>query len=192
MMGSMAMIRMPTFREAAVSSSLERMNLVFSYPSRTKAFTTRMATRFSCTVLFRLSIFFCITSNRRLQIFISSTMAAAMTGMTASSTRESLGLMDAVTMRAATRVTGARVSIRRPMASIMVMALTSLVMRVMSEAEENRSMSAKENSCTWSNSPWRRFAPKPWLHTAENRAESTPKAMAARESASMAAPMRRI
>ena len=31
------------------------------------------------------------------------------------------------------------------------------------KAEEKRSMSAKENSCTLSNRHWRRLAPKPWL-----------------------------
>ena len=49
-------------------------------------------------------------------------------------------------VKAAISITGARISIRRPMASIIVMAFTSLVMRVIREAEEKRSISAKEKS----------------------------------------------
>ena len=74
------------------------------------------------------------------------------------------------------------------MASIMVMALTSLVMRVMREAEEKRSMSAKENSCTLSKRHCRRLPPKPWLAKAAYLAASTPHTMAAPASTSIRAP----
>ena len=68
-----------------------------------------------------------------------------------SSTTASRALRYRLTPRATSSITGARTSIRSPIASIMVMALTSLVIRVIREAEENRSISAKENSCTLSN-----------------------------------------
>ena len=112
--------------------------------------------------------------------------------MTTSSTTASRGLMEMLIPRAAMSITGARTSIRRPIFNIMVMALTSLVMRVMREAEEKRSMSAKENSCTLSKRHWRRLAPKPWLAKVAYLAESTPKAMDSRERASMTAPSRKI
>ena len=90
-------------------------------------------------------------------------------------------------------ITGARTSIRRPIFNIMVMALTSLVMRVMRGAEEKRSMSAKENSCIpyqrGTGAGWRR---SPWLAKVAYLAESTPKAMDSRERASMTAPSRKI
>ena len=89
-------------------------------------------------------------------------------------------------------ITGARTSIRRPMASIMVMALTSLVMRVIREAEEKRSISAKENSCTLSNRHWRRLPPKPWLAKAAYLAASTPQAMEKPASTSINAPSWKI
>ena len=104
--------------------------------------TTRMATRFSCSVLFRPSILVCITSKSLVQIFIKMPMARIISGMTTSSTTASRGLMEMLIPRAAMSITGARTSIRRPIFNIMVMALTSLVMRVMREAEEKRSMSA--------------------------------------------------
>ena len=74
----------------------------------------------------------------------------------------------------------------------LVMALTSLVIRVMREAEENRSMSAKENSCTLSNRHWRRLAPKPWLAKVAYFAEPTPQAMAKRDNRSIRPPIRKM
>ena len=119
-------------------------------------------------------------------------MTITITGMTTASTRASRALREMLMARAAMSITGARTSIRSPMASIMVMAFTSLVMRVMREAEEKRSMSAKENSCTLSNRHCRRLAPKPWLAMVAYLAEPTPQAMAIRASASMAAPRIKI
>ena len=74
------------------------------------------------------------------------------------------------------------------MASIMVMLFTSLVMRVMREAEEKRSISAKENSCTLSNRHWRRLAPKPWLAKAAYFEASTPQSIETAASTSISAP----
>ena len=149
--GRMAMIRRPTARAASISSSLDFLNFFRSKSSRTKALTTRMATRFSWRVLFRLSMRFCMVSKSLTHTFISRPMTRTMRGITTTSTSASRALREMLMARAAMSITGARTSIRRPMASIMVMAFTSLVMRVMREAEEKRSISAKENSCTLSN-----------------------------------------
>ena len=86
------------------------------------------------------------TWKSRLHTLIKRPMARTSRGMVTSMTRASSPLMLMATARAATSITGARTSSRRAMVTIIWMALTSLVMRVMREAEENRSMSAKENS----------------------------------------------
>ena len=88
------------------------------------------------------------TWKSRLHMLIRTPMAMTSRGMVTSMTTASSALMLMATARAATNITGARTSIRRAMVTIIWMALTSLVMRVMREAEENRSMSAKEKSCT--------------------------------------------
>ena len=89
-------------------------------------------------------------------------------------------------------ITGARHSIRRPMFSIMVMAFTSLVVRVMREAEENRSISAKEKDWILSNRHWRRLAPKPWLAKVAYLALSTPNTMARTDRRSITPPNRKM
>ena len=113
---------------------------------------------------------------------------SAMKGMTTSRMEASFLLMEKLMVSAKMSMAGARKSMRRLIFSIMVMALTSLVMRVMRDAEEKRSISAKENSCTLSNSAWRRLAPKPWLAKVAYLADSTPQAMAAREMAIISTP----
>ncbi|MPM63716.1 hypothetical protein SDC9_110598 [bioreactor metagenome] len=183
---------MATASPASVSASLARENLSFSYAPRTKAFTTRMATRFSCTVSLSPSILRCMASNSLMLTIISSTMASPITGMTARSTPARATLMEAVITSAAIISAGARASIRRPMVTSCCMVFTSLVMRVISEAEENRSISEKENSCILSNIAPRRLAPKPRPLMAANLAESTPQTMANTASTSISAPFFKI
>ena len=115
-----------------------------------------MATRFSCSVLFRPSILVCITSKSLVQIFIKMPMARIISGMTTSSTTASRGLMEMLIPRAAMSITGARTSIRRPIFNIMVMALTSLVMRVMRVLVPMVSISVKPSLWMCSNRAWRR------------------------------------
>ena len=74
---------------------------------------------------------------------------------------------------------GDRSSRRRVMFTPFCTWLMSLVMRVMREAEEKRSMSAKENSCTLSKRHWRRLAPKPMAALAASTAAPTPQPSAA-------------
>ena len=133
-----------------------------------------------------------MVSNSLVHIFISTAMTSTISGITTSSTTASRALRYRLMISAATSITGARTSIRRPMASIIVMALTSLVMRVMREAEEKRSISAKENSCTLSNRHWRRFPPNPWLAKAAYLAASTPQVMEMAASTSISAPSWKI
>ena len=78
------------------------------------------------------------------------------------------------------------------MPTICWIALTSFVRRVMSEAEEKRSMSVKEKSCTLSNMALRRFAPKPWLAVADRRVLTRPAAMLSTLSSSMMPPIFRM
>ena len=192
MMGIMAIIRIPTVSPAVISSSLARLNFFRSWSSRTKAFTTRMATRFSWSTLFSPSIFFCMASKSLVHTFMSTAIASTIRGMTTRRITASRALRYRLTPRAAMSITGARTSIRRPMASIMVMAFTSLVMRVMREAEEKRSMSAKEKSCTLLNRHCRRLPPKPWLAKAAYLAASTPQAIETAARTSIAAPRVKI
>ena len=146
MTGIMAIIFMPTSRPACMSASLERLNFRRSWSSRTKAFTTRTPIKFSCKTLFRPSMRFCMTSNNLVHTFISTAITPTITGMTTSSTSASRAFRARAMDMAAASITGARTSIRRPIASIMVIAFTSLVIRVMRDAEEKRSMSANEKS----------------------------------------------
>lgn len=90
--GMMAMMRMPTDSPAPVRSSLEVLNFFRSWSSRTKAFTTRMATRFSCRVLFRASILVCRVLNSLVQVFIRYPMTSIIRGMTTAKIRASLAL----------------------------------------------------------------------------------------------------
>ena len=90
--GMMAMMRMPTDSPAPVRSSLEVLNFFRSWSSRTKAFTTRMATRFSWRVLFRLSILVWRTLNRRVQVYIKRPMTIIIRGMMTTRIRASLAL----------------------------------------------------------------------------------------------------
>ena len=129
-----------------------------------------------------------MASKSLVHTFMMKAMMMAMMGMTTASTRASRAFSVMLMARAATSITGARTSIRRPMASIMVMALTSLVIRVMREAEEKRSMSAKEKDCTLSNRAWRRLPPKPWLAKEAYLALRMPQVMEMPASASMARP----
>ena len=118
MMGRMRTTVISTFMVAAVSSSLDFLNLAFSWTCRTKALTTRMATRFSWVVLLRASMRRCIRSKSLLHVRMSRPMASAMSGMMTAMTRVSWALMVMATARAATSMTTARTSIRSAMATI--------------------------------------------------------------------------
>ena len=72
------------------------------------------------------------------------------------------------------------------------MLVRSLVRRVMREAEEKRSMSAKENVQIWSNSALRRLAPSPWAAKEAYLADSPPAVMATALMTSMSTPSTRI
>ena len=168
------MIRIATVMPVWVRSSLAFLNLVFSYPARTKAFTTRMATRFSCTVLFRLSSFSCISPKSLLLSFITMPMPTISTGMATSSTRASSALMEKAIKRAPVSMVMTRTTIRVAMVRVIWIWLTSLVVRVIREAEENRSMSAKEKSCIFWNMAFLRLLPNPCPPLVATRAERTP------------------
>ena len=71
-------------------------------------------------------------------------------------------------------IMGARTKIRIPMKSVIWVAATSLVNRVMREAVVKCSMLAKENFCTQSYSFARRLAPKPMAARLARAAEPTP------------------
>ena len=151
-----------------------------------------MAIRFSWTESFRPSTFSWKTVKSLRVAFMSRMIAQAMTGTTHRSTSVSRPLMVAQLTSAMTSISGARTSMRSAMPTICWMALTSLVRRVMREAEEKRSMSVKEKSCTLSNIALRRFAPKPWLAMAESRVPTMPAAMLSRERTSMKPPIFRM
>ena len=125
-----------------------------------------MATRFSWTVSFRASIFCWKRVKSFSQARMMSQSSRHMTGMTTTMTSVSLAFMKRQTTSAESSCTGARTSIRRHIMTVIWMELTSFVSLVMSEAEEKRSMSAKEKSWILSNIAPRRLRPKPWLATA--------------------------
>ena len=67
-----------------------------------------------------------------------------------------------------------RTTIRVAMVRVIWIWLTSLVVRVIREAEENRSMSAKEKSCIFWNMAFLRLLPNPCPPLVATRAERTP------------------
>ena len=89
-------------------------------------------------------------------------------------------------------MTGERRNSRSTMLTPVCTWLTSFVRRVIRLAEEKRSMSANENSCTWSNIALRRFAPKPWLPREVNFALPTPAAILHSARSSMRPPVCRM
>ena len=101
------------------------------------------------------------------QLRMMSQSSRHMTGMTTTMTSVSRAFITRQTTSAEMSCTGARTSMRRHIMVVSWMVFTSLVSLVMSEAEEKRSMSAKEKSCILLNISPLRFRPRPWLATAE-------------------------
>ena len=106
--------------------------------------------------------------------FISASRAAVIMGRMTSTTRASLGLMTRVSATLATSMVAARMSMRRQIMAVFWMLVTSLVIRVMREEEENLSTSAKEKEEIFSNSALRRLAPRPWAALVAHLAASPP------------------
>ena len=105
-----------------------------------------MATRFSWTVLFRLSSFSCKRPKSLLLSFITMPTPSSSTGMATSSTRASPALMEKGMKRAPTSMVMTRTTIRVAIVRVIWIWLTALVVRVIRLSEEKRSMSAKEKS----------------------------------------------
>ena len=119
--------------------------------------------RFSCTVSFRASIFCWKWVKSLSQARMMSHSSRHITGMTTAMTRVSRAFMVRQTTRAESSCTGARTSMRRHIMVVIWMVLTSLVSLVLREAEEKRSMSAKEKSWILANISCLRLRPRPWL-----------------------------
>ena len=96
------------------------------------------------------------------------------------------------TAREATTITPLRTSRRRAIATMFWMLVTSLVSRVMREAEENRSMSPKEKVLSFSNSARRRLAPRPWAAKEACLEAMTPQYMETEATTSISAPIFRM
>ncbi len=97
-----------------------------------------------------------------------------MMGRMTSTTSASLGLMARVSTTLAMSMVAARMRMRRQIMAVFWMLVTSLVMRVMREEEENLSMSAKEKEEIFSNSARRRLAPRPWAALVAHLAAAPP------------------
>ena len=82
----------------------------------------------------------------------------------------------------------ARMRMRRQIMAVFWMLVTSLVIRVIREEEENRSMSAKEKEAILSNSARRRLAPRPWAAEVAHFAAAPPAKVATRATSTIRAP----
>ena len=107
--------------------------------------------------LLMLSILFCMTRNRGNARVMTRYMATSRMGMATARIRDSRGLMRIAMMTPPMQVTGERTSMRMTIIAMFCTCSTSLVRRVIREAEEKRSMSAKENSWVLLNMARRRL-----------------------------------
>ena len=98
----------------------------------------------------------------------------ASTGMQARNTIETCGLMRNAKIHATMSMIGARMPTRMSIWYAFCTFVTSVVSLVMIEPVEKRSMFAKLNCCTFSNSSWRRFLAKPEEPMAANRPDRKP------------------
>ena len=105
-----------------------------------------MALRSSCTTRLRSSVRSWSWRNKGPTWWISSTASSTSRGMTTKNTLDSRRLMVTDSTRAETSITGARTSRRIPMVTVICMAFTSLVRRVIREAVENFSILRKEKA----------------------------------------------
>ena len=109
----------------------------------------------------RPSYFFIITWNRGKAVRMMTTTAIASRGMETASTVIRAGCKFRAITRAITNMMGERTAMRTSIITTDCTWFTSVVRRVTREAVENLSMFLKEKCCTFSNSAWRRFRPKP-------------------------------
>ena len=135
---------------------------------------------------------FCIFSKRGWHRNISPPTHTARTGSTTHTMRARRTLRVKARISAATTMVSARTIIRRNMAAVVWRLVMSFVRRVMREAEENRSMSAKEKVEILSNWARRRLAPIPWEEKAAALAAKVPHKSAAAASSTIRAPEVRI
>ena len=138
-------------------------NLDISWSSRTKAFTTRMASTFSCTTPFRASTWrrICLKSfAARVMRTLRNTLR-----MTIATRKMILSFlwMRKHIARAETMFSGARKEVRSSIWKAFWMLDTSVVIRVTRPAVENLSMSEKEKRWMFSYIARRRFAARPVL-----------------------------
>ena len=137
-----------TIRSARVKSerifSAAAPNFSFSYSSREKPLTTRMARTFSSMDSFSLSYFLKTARNAGMALRPIMISPKASTGMMTTKLVASMPPMTyAITMEKISisgERTAMRMSIMKPMATL----FTSVVMRVTREEEENLSMFSKE------------------------------------------------
>ena len=100
--------------------------------------------------------------------------------------------MDRVSAMLATSMVTARMRMRRQIMEVFWILVTSLVMRVMREEEENLSMSAKEKEAIRSNSARRRLAPSPWAALVAHLAATAPVKVAHSATTTISTPARQM
>ena len=121
------------------------LNLLFSCSSRTKAFTTRIADTFSCTLSFNLS-YFSKEARKYFIAFVATVTSATPRKRTATRyTLANLGLIKKLIAIAKTRLAGALMHIRRSIMYAICTLFTSVVIRVIKLEELNLSILANEN-----------------------------------------------
>ena len=130
--------------EACNNSSLLFLNFSFSLFLLTKDLTTLIPIKFSWTVVFKLSIFFCIDSNLGLTFFIINPIEIIRTGIDTKNIIANLGLIVTAKMHATISIIGALTKSLIPIVKAFCIIVISVVNLVINDAVLNFSIFLNE------------------------------------------------
>ena len=130
--------------EACNNSSLLFLNLSFSLLRLTKDLTTLIPIRFSCTVVFKLSIFFCIASNLGLTFLMINPIEIIRIGIDTKKIIASCGLIATDKIHATISIIGALTKSLIPIVNEFCIIVISVVSLVIKDAVLNFSIFLKE------------------------------------------------
>ena len=167
MTGITVTIRPDAIAPCFASSSEELWNLSFSCSSRTKALTTRIPIRFSCTTRLTLSTFFCIFWNIGKPNFIIRATITMIIGSIIRSVADILGLILTAITAATTKSAGPLTRIRSDIITTFWSIVISFVSLVVSEAVENSSIFLNEKLLIFLYTSFLSLYAKRWLTIAE-------------------------
>ena len=150
--GRATAISRPTLIFSSMYCSLCRRKPAISCPSRTKAFTTRIPARFSCTAVFSAERRSCTTTNSGWARCIKPQISAPARGSTASVSSASCVSMTNIITTLPASISTARSSSDSPWLAKPRTRSTSLESRVINWPVCRRSRLAKEKPWMWANS----------------------------------------